>query len=106
MYFWSKGLGKRSDLVIPCGMEKPEDQGEVMALHGRTDPPVVWNYTITMTESDFLSILNLGLSRKFIHFLLHPRRVRYAIRLLFLVFVLMMKYPFVKPDAVQNHLKF
>lgn len=103
MYFWSKGLGKRSHLVIPCGMEKPEDKGDSLALYGRTDPPVVWNYTMTMTESDFLSILELGLSRKFIRFLLHPKRIKYALKLLFLILVMTVKYLFIKPSDVHAY---
>ena len=98
MHFWSKGLGRRSHLVIPCGLEKPERKGNEIVLHGKTQPPVVWNYTMTMTEDDFLSILKLGLSKKFIRFLIHPKRIKYAFRLLFLVGTMLVKYIFISPS--------
>jgi hypothetical protein len=92
MLFWSKGLGKRSHLNIACGTEQPKREGEFMLLYGMTRPPIVWNYTITMTERDFLSILDIGLSKKFLSFLMTPKRFFYALKLLYLVLKMSIKF--------------
>jgi hypothetical protein len=91
MYFWSKGLGKRSHLVIACGSEDVEqiDKGENLKLLGNTRPPVEWNYEITMDQEDAVSVLKLGLTRKFARYLVHPTRLTYAFSLLYWIFVLM-----------------
>lgn len=90
MYFWSKGLGKRSHLVIACGSEdvEPADDEEHIKLLGYTRPPVEWNYEITMDEDDAVSVLELGLTQKFARYLVHPKRLTYAISLIFWIFVL------------------
>lgn len=91
MYFWSKGLGKRSHLVIACGsedVEKVEDEDRLKLL-GYTRPPVEWNYEISMDEEDAVSVLELGLTRKFARYLVHPKRVTYALSLLYWVVVLL-----------------
>ncbi|GBD02744.1 hypothetical protein HRbin19_00012 [bacterium HR19] len=103
MIFWSKGLGIRSHLVIPCGTEKPEDKGDVIVLHGKTLPPVVWIYTMTMTPDDFLSILKVGLSEVFVRFLLSPRKIPFAFQLLFQVIKIIIKLPFVPSHFPSEH---
>ena len=94
MYFWSKGLGRRGELNIACGTEKTELRDENIVLHGRTLPPISWQYTMTMTAQDFLDILELGFSKTFLKFLLHPKRIRYAIQLFLLIVKLLLRYVF------------
>ncbi len=101
MIFWSKGLGRRSHIVIPCGEEKPEDKGEVIVLHGKTLPPVVWIYTMTMEPQDFVSILKLGLSYEFVDFLLHPKKIKFALPLLFYLILFTVKYAFMRGKFYQ-----
>jgi hypothetical protein len=101
MIFWSKGLGRRSHIVIPCGEEKPEDKGDVIVLHGKTLPPVVWIYTMTMEPQDFVSILRLGLSYEFIDFLLHPKKVKFAFPLLFYLIHFAGKYTIMRRKFYQ-----
>jgi len=96
MIFWSKGLGRRSHIVIPCGEEKPEDKGDTLVLHGKTLPPVVWIYTMTMGPEDFVSMLKLGLSYEFVYFLLHPKKIKYAFSLLFYLLHFIAKFVFTR----------
>lgn len=106
MRFWSKGLGRRSHLNIACGTETPvisEDRKHIV-LYGTTRPPVVWNYTMTMEARDFLSILELGLSKVFLKFLLHPKRIFSAFKLLFYIFVMILKFPFVKEPKAKKEI--
>lgn len=108
MNFWSKGLGKRSHLVIACGTEKPmiSEDLKTVILYGMTKPPVVWNYTMTMEVRDFLSILELGFSKTFLKFLIHPKRMLSALKLLFYIILLIVKFPFVKrPSDQQSNIK-
>jgi hypothetical protein len=105
MIFWSKGLGRRSHIVIPCGEEKPENKGDVVVLHGKTLPPVVWIYTMTMEPQDFVSILKLGLSYEFVDFLLHPKKIKFAFLLLFYLIHFAGKYVFAKGKLYQIHEK-
>lgn len=104
MHFWSKGLGRRSHLVIACGTETPviSEDSKTVVLYGRTKPPVVWNYTMTMEVNDFLSILDLGLSKIFVKFLLHPKRIISSLKLLFYVIVMLIKFPFVKKPKEES----
>ena len=104
MRFWSKGLGSRGHIIIPCGSEKVEvsPDGKELILSGRTLPPVEWNYTITMNGDDFLAILELGLGEKFVKFLLQPRRFRYAIKLLFLLLTMIVRYIFTSPLSAKT----
>lgn len=104
MYFWSKGLGKRGHVVIPCGTETCElsPEGGALILKGTTLPPIVWSYTITMDEKDFLAILRLGLSPIFVGYLLHPRRIRSCLLLGKYLLLFLFRYLTARPLTFQQ----
>ncbi len=102
MKFWSKGLGLRSHLNIAVGTEIPKYENQFIVLYGTTLPPVVWNYTMTMGVNDFLSILKVGFTKTFLSFLLSPKRVFSALKLLFYIFLILVKFPFVSRLIIEQ----
>ncbi len=70
MEFWSKGLGKRSSLVILCGTETAQIKDRLIVLTGQTHAPVRWTYTMTMAAEDFRDFFGLALSAPVVRILL------------------------------------
>ncbi len=53
MFFWSKGLGRSSYLVMDLGTEEIAVEDGRVLLRGRVSKPVTWSYTITLEAEDW-----------------------------------------------------
>lgn len=73
MQFWSKGLGKRS-MGIDCGTERVEVQEEKMILHGKTRPPLNWQYAMEMGIKDWEEFFQVAFHPEVVKYLLYPGR--------------------------------
>lgn len=98
MYFWSKGLGKRS-LHIACGTEKEGIEAGKVLLRGHTLPPLSWEYVMVMGKEDWLDFFELAFHPEILRYLLKPRRFFVAIRALLHLLLFLALYLLLLPFA-------
>lgn len=59
MDLWSKGLGKRVLSMDWAQYEGIDIEGDSLVVKGVLGAPVFWNYTVTLTEQDYIDFFRL-----------------------------------------------
>ena len=108
MNFWSTGTGQ-STLSLPLGDAEASTKDNLLIFKGKMGAPVFWDYTINLSDEDFISFFLLAKNHNTVEFMLNSKnrfRVFFSIAMSSVKFTLMtiprlLKYMLMpKPKAV------